>query len=105
MINFLDLQITDIGQLNEIKRAVNKVIESGWYLNGEELRAFEEDFSAYCSVDGCVGVANGLDALKLSLMAWKEMGFLKNGDEVLVPGNTFIASVLAILQSGAQFNR
>lgn len=100
MINFLDLQITDIGQLNEIKRAVNKVIESGWYLNGEELRAFEEDFSAYCSVEGCVGVANGLDALKLSLMAWKEMGCLKNGDEVLVPGNTFIASVLAILQSG-----
>jgi dTDP-4-amino-4,6-dideoxygalactose transaminase len=100
MIRFLDLKIAAKEQLNDIKQAVLKVIDSGIYLNGRELSAFEEEFAAYCSTEGCVGVASGLDALKLSLLAWKEKGILKDGDEVLVPGNTFIATVLAILQAG-----
>lgn len=100
MIRFLDLKITAKEELNDIKQAAFRVIDSGLYLNGRELCAFEEEFAAYCSAEGCVGVANGLDALKLSLLAWKEKGILRDGDEALVPANTFIATVLAILQAG-----
>lgn len=100
MIPFLDLRITDKKQLRAMQEAASRVIESGLYLNGSELRDFEEEFADYCSAAGCVGVANGLDALKVSLLAWKEMGLLKDGDEVLIPGNTFIASVLAVVQAG-----
>ncbi|MDN3649304.1 DegT/DnrJ/EryC1/StrS family aminotransferase [Reinekea marina] len=71
-------------------------MDSGWYITGNELEAFEQEFAAYCGTKHTIGVANGLDALTLTLQAWKELGRLKDGDEVIVPTNTYVASILAI---------
>lgn len=99
MIKFLDLQkITDSFQ-PEISDAVQKVIKSGWYLLGEEVESFEREYAGYIGTTNCVGVANGLDALRLIFNAYVEMGILKEGDEVIVPANTYIASILAISNS------
>lgn len=96
MIKFLDLQkITDSFQ-PEIGEAVNRVINSGWYLLGEEVKQFDSQYAEYCKVKHCIGVANGLDALRLILKAYIEMGIIKEGDEIIVPANTYIASILAI---------
>lgn len=76
--------------------ACERVIKSGWYINGQEVMSFEQEFAEYCGTQACVGAANGLDALRLTLAAWKVQGLLKDNDEVIVPGNTFIATVLAI---------
>lgn len=99
-IPFLDIQ--EINRLNrdELLSACARVIDSGWYINGKEVEQFENDFAKYCDVKHCIGVANGLDALILTLRAWKELGKLKEGDEVIVPGNTYIASILAITENG-----
>ena len=69
------------------------------YINGSEVKSFEAEFAAYTGVKYCIGVANGLDALNLTLRAWKELGKIKDGDEVLVPANTYIASILAITEN------
>jgi dTDP-4-amino-4,6-dideoxygalactose transaminase len=84
---------------SELRQACSRVIDSGWFVGGSELLAFESEFANYCGSEHCVGVANGLDALTLTLRAWKELGLLKEGDEVLVPANTYIASVLAITEN------
>ncbi|SDB07185.1 dTDP-4-amino-4,6-dideoxygalactose transaminase [Pseudomonas sp. NFACC23-1] len=99
MINFLSLQEVNIPFRNELIEACARVIDSGWYIGGNELALFEKDFSDYCGTKHCIGVANGLDALILTLRAWKEMGKLKDGDEVIVPANTYIATVLAITEN------
>ncbi|EMN1412086.1 DegT/DnrJ/EryC1/StrS family aminotransferase [Enterobacter roggenkampii] len=99
MVDFLNLKKINNRQKNELLSAIEKVIDSGWYIMGEELKAFEEEFSEYCQTNYALGVANGLDALTLVLRAWKEMGKLKSGDEVIVQGNTYIASVLAITEN------
>lgn len=99
MIPFLNLKEINAQYQEELKEACSRVIDSGWYLNGNELDAFEKEFSAYCAADYCVGVANGLDALTLTLRAWKELGKLKSGDEVIVQANTYIASILAITEN------
>ena len=99
MVDFLNLKKINNRQKNEILSAIEKVIDSGWYILGEELKAFEKEFSEYCQANYALGVANGLDALILVLRAWKEMGKLKSGDEVIVQGNTYIASVLAITEN------
>jgi dTDP-4-amino-4,6-dideoxygalactose transaminase len=96
MIKFLDLQKITSGYQDEIKEAVNRVLESGWFILGEEVRKFENEFSSYTGVKHCIGVANGLDALRLILQGYIETGLMKEGDEVIVPANTYIASVLAI---------
>jgi dTDP-4-amino-4,6-dideoxygalactose transaminase len=96
MIPFLDLKAINQQHRQALIDAATRVIDSGWYVLGQEVKAFEEEFSAYCGTSHCVGVANGLDALVLILRAWKEMGKLHEGDEVIVPANTYIASVLAI---------
>ncbi|WP_413770385.1 DegT/DnrJ/EryC1/StrS family aminotransferase, partial [Vibrio vulnificus] len=83
-----------------LKAACARVIDSGWYIQGKELEAFESDFAKACGVQFCLGVANGLDALTLTLRAWKLLGRLTEGDEVIVPANTYIASVLAITENG-----
>nr|WP_216606448.1 DegT/DnrJ/EryC1/StrS family aminotransferase [Vibrio splendidus] len=83
----------------DLKEACARVIDSGWYIMGNELAAFEQEFAAYCGTQYCIGVANGLDALTLTLRAWKELGRLQAGDEVIVPANTYIASVLAITEN------
>lgn len=79
-----------------MKEACARVIDSGWYIQGKELESFETMFAEYCGVQYAVGVANGLDALILVLRAWKELGKLQDGDEVIVQANTYIASILAI---------
>jgi len=99
MIKFLDLQAINSQYQEELKAACSRVIDSGWYLMGEELKSFESEFASYCGTTHCVGVANGLDALTLTLRAWKELGKLQNDDEVIVQANTYIASVLAITEN------
>ncbi|MUK49014.1 DegT/DnrJ/EryC1/StrS family aminotransferase [Aliivibrio fischeri] len=99
MINFLNLQAINAQYQDELKSACAKVIDSGWYVMGQELESFEDEFSKYCRVKNAIGVANGLDALILVLRAWKELGKLKDGDEVIVPANTYIASILAITEN------
>lgn len=96
MIPFLDLQAINAQYRAELVEACNRVIDSGWYIGGKELESFESNFAEYCGTQFAIGVANGLDALILTLRAWKELGKLKDGDEVIVPSNTYIASILAI---------
>lgn len=97
MIPFLDLKKLNSQYAQELKEATSRVIESGWYINGEEVKTFEQNFAAYCGVRYCIGVSNGLDALKLILRAYG----IGPGDEVIVPSNTYIASILAISEVGA----
>lgn len=99
MIPFLDLKKINAQYRLELLEATARVIDSGWYIMGDELSAFESEFAAYCGSKHCIGVANGLDALTLTLRAWKELGKLKEGDEVIVPANTYIASILAITEN------
>lgn len=99
MIRFLDLKAINNQYKNELKDTISRVIDSGWYILGNEVEAFEKEFSNYCGVKYTIGVANGLDALSLVLRAWKELGYLKEGDEILVPANTYIASILAITEN------
>lgn len=96
MIPFLDLKAINAQYRDELIAACNRVIDSGWYIAGNELIQFEKEFASYCGTKHAIGVANGLDALILTLRAWKELGRLKDGDEVIVPANTYIASILAI---------
>ncbi|ADT67401.1 DegT/DnrJ/EryC1/StrS family aminotransferase [Pseudoalteromonas sp. SM9913] len=100
MIPFLDLKAINTQYQQELKDACSRVIDSGWYIMGKELEAFEAEFAEYCGTKFAIGVANGLDALTLTLRAWKELGKLKAGDEVIVPANTYIASILAITENG-----
>ena len=96
MIPFLDLKAINAQYRDELVTACTRVIDSGWYIGGNELSQFEQSFADYCGTEFAIGVANGLDALVLTLRAWKELGKLKDGDEVIVPSNTYIASILAI---------
>lgn len=99
MIDFLNLNKLNANYREELINACARVIDSGWYIMGNELVQFETEFAAYCGVKHAIGVANGLDALILVLRAWKELGKLKAGDEVIVQANTYIASVLAITEN------
>jgi dTDP-4-amino-4,6-dideoxygalactose transaminase len=99
MIKFLDLQKITQKNADEIKAAVDRVIDSGWYLLGNEVKEFEKNFASYCGVDHTIGVANGLDALRLILRAYMELALMQEGDEIIVPANTYIASLLAITEN------
>lgn len=96
MIPFLELKRENVRYLSEIKDALCRVADSGWYLFGNEKKTFEKSFADYCGVKNAVGVGNGLDALRLILMAYKESGIMNDGDEVILPANTFIATALAV---------
>jgi dTDP-4-amino-4,6-dideoxygalactose transaminase len=96
MIKFLDLQKINQKYAAELKKAAADVIDSGWYLLGERVKIFENELSDYIQVPHSIGVANGLDALRLILRGYMELGLMKEGDEVIVPANTYIASILAI---------
>ncbi|AVZ84748.1 DegT/DnrJ/EryC1/StrS family aminotransferase [Acinetobacter sp. WCHA45] len=96
MIPFLDLRSINTRYRTELIEACTRVVDSGLYIDGQELKLFEQNFANYCGVKFAIGVANGLDALILTLRAWKELGKLQDGDEVIVPSNTYIASILAI---------
>jgi dTDP-4-amino-4,6-dideoxygalactose transaminase len=100
MIPFLDLKKINAQYQNELKEACARVIDSGWYVLGKEVAEFEKEFAAYCETEHCLGVANGLDALVLILRAYIELGVMQKGDEVIVPSNTYIASILAISENG-----
>ena len=96
MIPFLDLKTINQQYRAELIEACTRVLDSGWYIAGQELEKFEQNFANYCGTKCAIGVADGLDALILTLRAWKELGKLQDGDEVIVPANTYIASILAI---------
>lgn len=98
-VPFLSLREVNARHADALKAAAARVIDSGWYVLGEELAAFEHEFAAYCGVRHAVGVGNGLDALSLILRGYRELGAIAEGDEVIVPGNTFIASFLAITEN------
>lgn len=100
MIKNIDLKEVTNKYISEIKVAVNRVVESGWYLQGEENQLFEKSYSEYIGTNYCVGVANGLDALRLIMRAYIELGVFSVGDEIIVPANTYIATILAITENG-----
>ena len=97
MIPFLDLKAPHVELRDEISAAITRVIESGWYILGPEVEAFEAEYAEYCEASHCIGVGNGLDALHLALRAMN----VRQGDEVIVPSNTYIATWLAVSQCGA----
>ncbi|HDS1694279.1 DegT/DnrJ/EryC1/StrS family aminotransferase [Pseudomonas sp. LTR0] len=99
MVKFLDLQGINARYRQALIDACTEVIDSGWYIMGEKLKQFEAQFASYCGVKHCIGVANGLDALILTLRSWKQLGRITDGDEVLVPANTYIATILAITEN------
>lgn len=100
MINFLELHKINERFERQFLDATKSMLDSGWYLLGTKNSIFEKEFADYCGTKHCIGVANGLDALIIILEAYKQLGKLKAGDEVLVPANTYIASVIAITRAG-----
>ena len=96
MIKFLDIQKINLSYETEFEEALKRVLKSGWLIMGEELNQFEKSYAAYCQTKYCIGVANGLDALTIIIRAYKELGIFSDGDEIIVPANTYIASILAI---------
>ena len=96
MIKFLDLQKINAQYANELKQVASEVIDSGWFLMGAKVNSFETKLANYIGTKNAIGVANGLDALRLILKAYIDMGVMNEEDEVIVPANTYIASVLAI---------
>ncbi|OHU90684.1 aminotransferase [Pseudoalteromonas amylolytica] len=99
-VPFLDLKRINAVYRDQLVEAATRVIDSGWYIQGEELSRFEQEFAAYCDSKYCVGVGNGLDALTIVLKGYVELGIMSEGDEVIVPANTFIATALAVSQAG-----
>ena len=99
MIPFLSLKSVTDAHSEEIHEAVSRVVDSGWYLQGKENEAFEQEYAAYIGTKYAVGCANGLDALIWIIRAYKELGCFRDGDEVLVPANTYIATILAITEN------
>jgi len=99
MTPFLDLKEINAQYREKLVQACANVIDSGWYVQGNEHKEFEKEFAEYCGTKYAIGVGNGLDALVIILRAYKELGIMKDGDEVIVPSNTYIASILAISQN------
>jgi dTDP-4-amino-4,6-dideoxygalactose transaminase len=98
-IKFLDLKEITNRERGAITAAVRRVVDSGWYLLGTEAAGFEKEFAHYCGTKHCIGAANGLDALRLIMRAYMELGKMEEGDEIIVPANTYIASILAITEN------
>ncbi len=99
-IPYLSLQKLNRAYLGDFKKVIRQVVESGWYLKGEATHQFETQYAEYLGAKHCVGCGNGLDALTLIFRAYKELGMLHEGDEVIVPANTYIASILSITENG-----
>ncbi len=96
MIKFLDLKKINDACEPGLSQAIQRVLDSGWYLFGNELKGFEQEYGQYIGTEHCIGVANGLDALRLILRAYIELGIMQEGDEIILPSNTYIASILAV---------
>ena len=99
MIKFLDLQKINAQYQDAFQQKMKSVLDKGWFILGDEVKTFETNFADYCGTKHCIGVGNGLDALVLIFKAYLQLGKLQKGDEVIVPANTYIASILAILQA------
>lgn len=99
-IPFLDYKAVNQPYFHDIQEAVQRVLQSGWYVLGSEVSQFEKEYAAYIGTDYCIGVSSGLDALTLILESWKELGRIKPGAEIIVPANTYIASILSITKAG-----
>lgn len=99
MIKFLDLQKINQQYQEQFQQKMELVLDKGWFILGDEVRAFESNFADYCGSSHCIGVGNGFDALVLIFRGYIQLGKLQKGDEVIVPANTYIASILAILQA------
>lgn len=99
MIKFLDLQKINLLHQEEIEQALLETFRSGWYLLGDS-KTFEQELASYCQVPHAIGVANGLDALRLIFKSLYRISIMKTGDEVIVPANTYIASILALSDNG-----
>ncbi|NVK04813.1 MAG: DegT/DnrJ/EryC1/StrS family aminotransferase [Flavobacteriia bacterium] len=100
MVKFLDLKAINAPYIEEYKERLASILESGWVLLGNHLSSFEAEFANYCGARHCIGVANGLEAIRLILEAYKALGVMAEGDEVIVPSNTYIATILGIEQAG-----
>ena len=100
MIKFLDLKKINEPYKDDFLSDLERIINSGWFILGDELESFEKNYAEYCRTDFCIGVNSGLDALSLVFRAWIEQGKLKKGDEIIVPANTYIASILSITENG-----
>lgn len=99
MIKFLDLHKMNLQYEDIFQEKLKSFLDKGWYILGDEVKAFEKEYAEYCGTKYCIGVGNGLDALILIFKAAIQLGKLKKGDEVIVPANTYIASILAVLQA------
>lgn len=100
MIPFLNLKSINARYRLDLLKVMGEVLDSGWYIRGAQVNAFEEEFARFCGAKYCIGVANGLDALVLIIRAYIELGMLRRGDEIIVPANTYIATILAISENG-----
>lgn len=96
MIKFLDIKAINDSYEPELSASIKRVLDSGWYLLGNEVKSFENEYADFIGTKHCIGVANGLDALRLILRAYIELDIIQEGDEIIVPANTYIASILAI---------
>lgn len=99
MIKFLDLQKINAQYQDEFHQKMQSVLDKGWFILGDEVKQFEKDFASYTNSKYCIGVGNGLDALVLIFKSYIQLGLIQKGDEVIVPANTYIASILAVLQA------
>jgi dTDP-4-amino-4,6-dideoxygalactose transaminase len=99
MIKFLDLYKTNLPYQSAFQEKMQQVLDKGWFVLGDEVKTFECNFAQYCGTKYCIGVGNGLEAMVLIFKAYIQLGKLQKGDEVIVPANTYIASILAILQA------
>ena len=99
MIKFLDLKAINDSFEPELSESIKRVLDSGWYLLGNEVASFEKEYAEFIGTKHCIGVANGLDALRLILRAYLELGVMQEGDEIIVPANTYIASILSITEN------
>jgi dTDP-4-amino-4,6-dideoxygalactose transaminase len=100
MIKYCDLKKINNAYGAELREAMLRAVESGWYIRGKECERFEQAFAAYCGCAHCIGTGNGLDALTIILLAYKELGIMEDGDEIIVPANTYIATILAVIHAG-----
>jgi dTDP-4-amino-4,6-dideoxygalactose transaminase len=99
MIKFLDLQAINKLYQPELETAIRSVLDSGYFILGDQVKSFESEYASYIGTKYCIGVSNGLDALRIILRGYIELGVMKKGDEVIVPANTFIATILAITEN------
>ena len=100
MIPFLDLKAVNLRYEGLFQEKLKSILDSGWFILGNEVKTFEANFADYCQMKHCIGVANGLDAITLTFLSYIENGDLQKGDEIIVPANTYVASILGIIHAG-----